>query len=382
MENGEEESPKGLGDSKVPVFLLGFVCFILAVAALKLTTPVVIPLTIALLFTFVLDPLISLLEKVKIPRVLGSIFVVLLAGFAIYLVGLILFGGMRSILGQYPKYEQRFTEIYTKAAEFLGLPYDEQLSLFQNIWGQNGLRLKVQSYALGFSESFLSFLKDAVIVILIVVFLLIELGHFRKRVEVAFAGRISRRIQIIIAGIITEVSRYLAVKFIISLLTGVLAAASLSIIGLDFAILWGIIAFIMNFIPNLGSIVSWGGTTLFALVQFWPYPGPILATGIVMLAINFILGNAVEPKIQGDNLGLSPFVIVASLVGWGWLWGFAGLVLAVPMTVIIKIVCENVPMLEPVSILLGSYKEVKIKSKIEGSVTNLVKTEKDVQQGK
>jgi predicted PurR-regulated permease PerM len=289
---------------------------------------------------------------------------------------------MRTILGQYPKYEQRFTEIYTKAAEFLGLPYDEQLSLFQNIWGQNGLRLKVQSYALGFSESFLSFLKDAVIVILIVVFLLIELGHFRKRVEVAFAGRISRRIQIIIAGIITEVSRYLAVKFIISLLTGVLAAASLSIIGLDFAILWGIIAFIMNFIPNLGSIVSWGGTTLFALVQFWPYPGPILATGIVMLAINFILGNAVEPKIQGDNLGLSPFVIVASLVGWGWLWGFAGLVLAVPMTVIIKIVCENVPMLEPVSILLGSYKEVKIKSKIEGSVTNLVKTEKDVQQGK
>jgi predicted PurR-regulated permease PerM len=138
----------------------------------------------------------------------------------------------------------------------------------------------------------------------------------------------------------------------------------------------------MNFIPNLGSIVSWGGTTLFALVQFWPYPGSILATGIVMLAINFILGNAVEPKIQGDNLGLSPFVIVASLVGWGWLWGFAGLVLAVPMTVIIKIVCENVPMLEPVSILLGSYKEVKIKSKIEGSVTNLVKTEKDVQQGK
>ena len=190
-----------------------------------------------------------------------------------------------------------------------------------NLWGQNGLRIQVQSYALGFSESFLSFLKDSVIVIVIVVFLLIELGHFRKRVEVAFAGRISRRIQKIIAGIITEVSRYLAVKFIISLVTGVLAAVSLSIIGLDFAILWGIIAFIMNFIPNLGSIVSWGGTTLFALVQFWPYPGPILATGIAMLAINFVLGNAVEPKIQGDNLGLSPFVIVASLVGWGWLWG-------------------------------------------------------------
>jgi len=66
-----------------------------------------------------------------------------------------------------------------------------------------------------------------------------------------------------------------------------------------------------------------------------------------MLAVNMILGNIVEPRVQGQNLGLSPFVILVSLSAWGWLWGFAGLVLAVPMTVIVKIVCENVPGLEP-----------------------------------
>jgi predicted PurR-regulated permease PerM len=359
MGQNREDNPNPADNPRLVVYLLGFICLVLAIAALKLTTPVVIPLTIAILLTFVLDPLIGALEKLKIPRTVASIAVMVLAGGAIYLIGLVLFSGVRTILSQYPKYEMRFTEIYMKIAQLAGLPYDERLSLFQNLWGQLNLRTKVQSMAFGFSESFIAFLKDGVVVILIVVFLLIELGHFRKRVELAFAGRISKRIQVILTAIVTEVSRFLAVKFVISLLTGILVAVSLAIIGVDFAVVWGIVAFILNFIPNIGSLVSWAGTTLFALVQFWPEPGPILAAGTVMLAVNFILGNAVEPKIQGDNLGLSPFVIVASLVGWGWLWGFAGLVLAVPMTVIIKIVCENVPILEPVSILLGSYKAAK-----------------------
>jgi len=77
-----------------------------------------------------------------------------------------------------------------------------------------------------------------------------------------------------------------------------------------------------------------------------------------MLLVNFIIGNILEPQIQGDNLGLSPFVVLVSLLAWGWLWGFAGLVLAVPMTVIVKIVCEHIPLLEPVAILIGSYKDI------------------------
>ncbi|MCK7472027.1 MAG: AI-2E family transporter [Desulfomicrobium escambiense] len=92
---------------------------------------------------------------------------------------------------------------------------------------------------------------------------------------------------------------------------------------------------------------------VFALVQFWPEPGPIAGALAVMVGVNMVLGNVLEPKVQGDNLGLSPFVILVSMLAWGWLWGFAGLVLAVPMTVIVKIICENVPVLEPVSIILA-----------------------------
>lgn len=361
MANNNDDRFRGFNFARVNLFLLGFIALILAGAALKLTTPVVLPFVIAVLLTFVLEPLIILLEKIKIPRAFGAIVIVLFLGVVVYFVGFVLYSSLRTIVSLYPKYEQRFSEIYYRIAHLLQIPYDEQLTLFQNLWGQLDLRVRVQVFALSFSESFFTFLGNTVMVILFVVFLLLELGHFRERVELAFAGKISDRIQRITSGTITQVARYLTVKFMISLATGIIVSLLLSLIGMDFPIVWGVISFIMNFIPHIGSIASGAGVALFALVQFWPAPGPIVASALVMVVVNFLLGNFVEPKLQGDNLGLSPFVIVVSLLAWGWLWGFAGLVLAIPMTVIVKIICENIPILEPVSILLGSYKAARFK---------------------
>lgn len=173
----------------------------------------------------------------------------------------------------------------------------------------------------------------------------------------------STRIQRIVADVIKQVARYLSVKFFISLATGVLVGFILFWIGMDFPIIWGVISFILNFIPNIGSIAAGAGVTVFALVQFWPDPSPIIGAFITVLSVNMVLGNIVEPRVQGQNLGLSPFIILVSLSGWGWLWGFSGLVLAVPMTVIVKIVCENVPGLEAASIMMSSYSVVKEKRK-------------------
>ena len=124
-----------------------------------------------------------------------------------------------------------------------------------------------------------------------------------------------------------------------------------SIVKLDFAFLWGVIAFVLNFIPNFGSIVSGVLTTAFALVQFWGDVSKIVYVGIVMLSVNMILGNLVEPKLQGDQLGISPFSILVSLSLWGFLWGFAGLIFAGPIMAIIKIVADNIG-LKTVSVLL------------------------------
>jgi predicted PurR-regulated permease PerM len=156
------------------------------------------------------------------------------------------------------------------------------------------------------------------------------------------------------------------------LLNAILASIILTIIGVEFAIVWGVIQFVSNFIPNIGTVVMVLSATAFSLLQFWPDPMPIIATGVILGITNGIIGFVVEPKVMGDRLGLSPLVIIVSLLIWGWLWGFIGLIIAVPMTAIIKIVCENIPVLEPISILLGSRRAV-IAAKHEADEEAMIK---------
>lgn len=352
---------RGQSYARASLFLVGFIGFIVLLAGLKVAASVILPFVIAVLLTFVVEPVVIAFEKIHIPRAIVSIVVVLLIGFGVWAVGIVLYNSLKTVLTLYPKYEERFTELYMLIADALKLPYDEHISLFQNLWGQLGIRAKAQSMALSASGSLFGFLTDTVMVILFVVFLLLEIGHFRSRIELAFAGIMSSKIERIFSDVVRQVARYLSVKFFISLLTGILVWLLLTVIGLDFPIVWGVISFILNFIPNIGSIGAGAGVILFSVVQFWPQPGPILAASATMLGVNMILGNIVEPRVQGQNLGLSPFVILVSLSAWGWLWGFAGLVLAVPMTVIIKIICENVPSLESASIMMSSYSAVKKK---------------------
>lgn len=351
----------GFDFRKAQFFVLSFVATVLAGAVLKTTAPVLVPFVISVLLSFIMEPVVDALERLRIPRGVAIFLVILLIGAGLYVIGYILFSSGRTILTLYPKYESRFSEIYAWLAPVFQLPYDEHLTFLQNIWSQFNIRESVRSFALSTSQAFLVFLQNAVMVVLFIVFLLLESAHFTQKIGIAFENKLSTRIRRVSADTIVQVSRYLSVKFYVSLATGVLVTAGLWVVGIDFPILWGVISFILNFIPNIGSIAAGAGVGIFALVQFWPDPLPIAGAIAVMLAVNMGIGNVLEPRIQGENLGLSPFVIVLSLLAWGWLWGFAGLVLAVPMTVILKIVCENVPVLEPVAILIGPYREAKVR---------------------
>ena len=341
---------------RVIFFLLAIITVILFAAVLKITYSVVLPFTISLLLAIVMSPMVKFLENFRIPRVISVILLLLILLGAMAFVGMVLFSSGRALVNLYPRYEARLTEIYIWVARFFELPYDEHLSFFDNIWGQIGVRNRVRVLTLSFSNAFLAFLRDAFMVSLFMVFLLFEAAFFKEKLDRAFEGTRAVQIKKIASDLMTQVTRYLFLKFIISLVTGVIVGIGLKIIGLEFYVVWGVIQFILNFIPNIGSIAAGLGATTFALIQFWPHPGPIVATSLVMLISNIVIGSIMEPKIMGDRLGLSPLVVLISLLGWGWLWGFAGLILAVPMTAIIKIVCENINVLEPISILLGSRK--------------------------
>lgn len=340
-------------------FLVAFIALVLAGAVLKITASVVLPFIVAILLAFVLDPIVRLLEKLKIPRVLAIILVIAGIGGALYLAGLILFSSGKTILSQYPRYEKRFLEIYSWIAGLFGLPYDEHRTFVENLWGQLGFRNSIRDYTISITNGFIEFLKSLVMVLLFMVFLLLESSHLEEKIALAFEDRFSGKIRSIVDAIVAQVSRYLTIKFFVSLVTGIFVALGLAFLKVDFWLIWGIISFILNFIPTIGSLAAGAGVTLFALLQFWPHGWPVVGAFAVMLLVNFIIGNILEPQIQGDNLGLSPFVVLVSLLAWGWLWGFTGLVIAVPMTVIIKIICEQVPILEPVAVLIGSYKDMQ-----------------------
>ena len=354
-----------------PIFILIlFLCTIVVAAVLKVTSSVLIPLTIAILVSLVFEPVLNKLNtKFKIPWAIGIVIILIVLMISISLIGTLLFNSVKTVLSMYPKYEEKITFIYQTIAQVFQLPYDAENSLFSNLWSQLGVRKVVQDFALNFSTSLIGFMKDFVMVLLFAFFFMLELKYFRTKIEYAFEvgkentrltsleekekdrGRVSN----IITDIIQQVTKYISVKFFISLLTGVFAYIGCVCVGLDFPIIWAFIAFVLNFIPNFGSIISVLATTVFAVLQFWPNPTKMIITLLFMTAINFCLGNIIEPRVQGKNLGLSPFIIIASLSVWGYIWGFVGLILAVPMMVTLKIVCENVSILQPVSVIIGSF---------------------------
>ena len=340
-----------------PIFLLLLVLTVIVLAAvLKVTGTFLVPVTIAMFVSLVFEPLIVTLNtKFKIPWIAGIFIVLTLVIVSVWIIASLLLSSIRTIIDLYPRYEERFTVIYKAIAGLFALPYNAESTLFQNLWGQLSIRQTLRNFAFSLSNSLIVFFKDLLLVLLFAVFFLLDLRYLRQKLDFAFGDGSKGKAAIIITDIIQQVTRYMSVKFFISLLTGVLIFLGTFAVGMGFPILWGFLAFILNFIPNFGSILSGVLTSVFALVQFWPKPAPVVFVAVLMCAVNFILGNIIEPRVQGRHLGLSPFIIIVSLSFGGWLWGFTGLILAVPMMVILKIICENVSILHPAAVLMGNY---------------------------
>lgn len=338
------------------IFLvLLFLCFIVCGTLFKVLSSVFLPICIATLLTFVFMPIIQRFNsKLKLPWVPTVLLVELL--FLIILVALfsLLFGSLTTIVTEYPKYESKFLAIYQIIAEYLNLEFDAGKSFLDNIWGVIKVRQYVQKFAIFLSSGVVNFSKHFFIIILMSTFLLLEVKISNKKINAAFKGNTKGKVLRITGQVIAETVRYISIKFFISLTTGILVSIGTFIIGLDFPIVWGFLAFLMNFIPTFGSIISSFLTTLLALLQFYPSWGKVIYVLLLMITVNMVLGNVVEPRIEGKHLGLSPFVILVSLTIWGWIWGFVGMILAVPMTVIIKIICENVSYLQGIAIFLGN----------------------------
>ena len=334
-------------------YLILFLAVILAGFLLHTMASVIIPVVLSFILSLVLLPIIKKMNlKTGSPWVISSLIIVILFFMALLGITSILLGSLSGIVAEYPKYENRFMSIYQLIAQNLDIEIDSSKSLFQNLWTSLKVREYTQKFAVALSSGVISFSKTLFLISIMSAFILIEMRLTKRKIHYAFKNK-REKVSRISHQIVNQTVRYISIKFFISLATGIISFLATWIVGLDFPIVWGFLAFIMNFIPIFGSIISVGTTTLFSLIQFYPNWGKTVFIFIFLTSVNMVLGNILEPRIEGKNLGISPVAILISLSMWGYIWGFTGMLLAVPLTVIIKIICENLDYLKSIAIILG-----------------------------
>ena len=330
---------------------------------------IIVPLVIAYFLFFFFEPLNTYFEKHKIPLGIVIFIDIVLTVSIFYGLSRVIIESILQFSVQLPLYEQKLNKIISETARSFHIK-DYTLTHF-NI---SRLLKKVDYSVLagGVFESTLSLAGSVMLVLFFFIF--ISSGHEKtlqairarfvekeiksslkkmkkekhddedqKTFEENFQSMTIQReetLQKTFRHITEQVQKYIITKFLISLSVGLVMGFTLWLFDVDFFIIWASFAVILNFIPNIGSVISVVLPTLITLVQYESFGYAFLVAAILIITQN-IIGNIIEPKIFGDRLGLNPLVILLSLLLWGYLWGIVGMFLAVPLTAVIKIIISN-----------------------------------------
>ncbi len=359
--------------NKITLVFLGILVLVAVGVVLKYAATVILPLIIAWLLSFLIAPVVNFMTAKKVPTTLAVFIVLIVLLGIIYLSGTFLYTRISAFAAAYPRYHTRMTELITSVSSQLNLGFDP-LAGFN--WGQS-----ITRFLMTLSGSIFAFVSKLVLVVIFLFFILLGKPFFKYKILKSFSDDKANQFSQITYSITAQIRRYLSLQFLISFVTGFLVWLVLVMIGVDFAVTWGALAFFLNFIPTVGSIASSIPPILLALVQFYPSIWPGVITLLSILTIQLGMGNGIAPKVLGDQLNLSPVVILLSLLFWGWLWGVVGALLSIPITAAIKIVCENIESLQPISVMMGSGKSyrrefVKLKKSFP-EVGNLINPSKE-----
>ena len=339
--------------------LLVAACVVVLVAGLRAASSIMIPFLVAVFIAAISLPVLTWLQQ-RLPMIVAVLGTILMDLLVLALVGYLVGSTANQVAGEMGEIQSTLTEWIEDGGEWLeerGVPVASGLA------GDDSLPLALFSrFEPGFLVDFVNrtlrtttaALSSFLVISLIVIFTLFEAATFGPKVRAAFgsAGAEAR-----FARAMHEIQHYMGIKTVISLATGLLIGVWVGVLGVEFAVFWGLVAFVLNFIPNLGSIIAAVPTTLLAMVQIGVGRGLLVALGY--LVVNMVIGNFLEPPLLGRRLGLSTLVVVLSLVFWGWVWGPVGMLLSVPLTMVVKILLENTEEFRWVAVLLGDSREAE-----------------------
>ena len=320
-----------MGD-KVSNVLVIVALFIIVVAGMRAAASIINPFLLAVFLSSLCSPLLYWLQRRGVPNGLAVLAIVLVLLVVSLLLMIFVGRSLNTLSQQLPVCQDRFAETLTQVFTWLnsqGLDLDVDNFLLTDYLTPRKI-MSLVSYGLAILRVLFT---NMFLILLTVLFILLETTGFPRKLEAAFPNSKSTlgHFQTITA----NVNRYMGFKAFFSLSTGVFIWILLVVIGVDFAGTWGLLAFFLNFIPAIGSFIAAIPAVLWALVQLG-IPSALL-TVLAFLVVNIIIGNLLEPRFVGHKLGLSPLIVILSLIFWGWVLGPIGMLLSVPLTMIAKI---------------------------------------------
>nr|WP_207189672.1 MULTISPECIES: AI-2E family transporter [Halorhodospira] len=335
-------------------WLVGGAALVIILAGLQAVSGIVNPLLLAAFLAIASATPLNWMQRRGVPAAVAVMILFLGVGLVFFLLFLALRGAVETMAAQAPQYQEQLTVVFGQVRDYvvaMGVP-PEALPEEVPLPAVGTLTDAAATIASGIGQ----FTAATFLVLLAFMFLLLEESTLPGKLSVAFPA--SRRARVRTRRFLHAVDRYIFIKSATSTLTGVIIGTGLWLIGVDFPILWGILAGLLNFIPTVGSIIAAAPAVVVALLG-----GGLLdavLTVVLYVAVNVAIGSITEPRLMGRTLGLSPLVVLISLMVWGWVFGPVGMLLSIPLTMIAKLALEAQPETRWIAVLLSDRADERI----------------------
>lgn len=350
-----------MGDdaSKVNRILFNLAAFVVIVAGMRAASALLVPFLLALFLAVLCATPLRWLTDHHVPRVVGVLAMVIVILTAWTVIGGLLGTAVVDLTRSDARYDQLFA---TRVAQI-----DHLVAGWMERFGVQGYQQALSDYfepsrLFGLLQQLVAnlgqVLTNGVLIILAMVFMLLEMSGFATKVSAAFGEHDATEAREGFHKVGAAIRRYVALKTVISLATGLGIAIWMAVIGVDYPILWGLLAFLLNYVPNIGSIIAAIPAVLLAWLTLGVGTAVVAALGF--LVVNVLMANIIEPRVMGYGVGLSTLVVFISLIFWGWVLGPVGMLLSVPLTVMIRIMLETNESTRWIAILLGSDRFVEL----------------------
>lgn len=326
---------------------------VVIIYGMQFAKSLLVPFLVALFLALITVRPMLWMQRKRVPAIIAALIIVVVIMAILSVVGTIVGRSVADFTAALPSYQERLDVIVDGAVQFGvdklgmdGLSSDVRDMLNPGI---------VMNFVARFLNGLRGVLTNVFLIFITMVFMLLEASSFRTKVTAAFGdtpATFDKQRQFL-----NDLGRYLGIKTVVSFATGFLAWLITWSVGLDFPLLWGMLAFLLNYVPTIGSIIAAVPPVLLAVVQLGA--GEALAVTAGYVGINIMFGNFLEPRLMGYGVGISPLVVFVGLIFWGWVFGPIGMLLSVPLTMTLKLALESSEETRWIAIFLGSERDAQ-----------------------